>query len=88
MDALVFLPMGAISGGLLLYLLDLATTRQQKLLSAAGYLMASPMAFAGSLGGGLLLPPLIGATLFGGLPLAGGAIVGYYVGRFFNKAKS
>ena len=80
--------MGAISGGLLIYLLELAKTRQQKLLTGGGYLMASPMAFIGSLGGGLILPPIIGVSLLGGLPLAMGALIGYYAGRFFDKGKS
>lgn len=86
-DALVFLPMGALSGGLLVYLLDIAESRQQQSLSVLGYVAASPMAFIGSLGGGLFLPPVIGATLFGGIPLAVGALVGYYAGKLFTPKK-
>lgn len=80
-EALVFLPMGAISGGFLLYWIAKATTRPQRLVTLLGYLVASPMAFIGSLGGGLFLPALIGATLFGGMPLILGAFFGFYLSR-------
>ena len=80
-DALVFLPMGAISGGFLLYWIENARSRPQRLMTLLGYLVASPLAFIGSLGGGLYLPALIGVTLFGAMPLILGAFFGFYLSR-------
>ena len=80
-EALIFLPMGAVSGGLLLYLLAQATTRRQKRVSIIGFLLATPMGFMGSLLGGLILSPVLGTTLFGGLPLVVGSVIGFWFGR-------
>jgi hypothetical protein len=86
-EFLALVPMGALSGGLLLYLIDIAETKQQGTLAVLGYVVASPVAFIGSLGGSLFLPPFLGATLFGGLPLAFGAVIGFFLGRYFNRPK-
>ena len=84
-EALIFLPMGAVSGGLLIYLLEEGKTRRQKLLTATGYLLGTPLAFLGSLLGGLVLAPAIGTTLFGGLPLVIGSLIGFWLGREKQK---
>jgi hypothetical protein len=80
---LIFLPMGAISGGILMYLVDLARSQQQRLLTVLGYALASPLAFIGSIGGGLILEPIVGATLLGVLPLAIGTLAGFWLGQRF-----
>jgi hypothetical protein len=83
-DALVFLPMGVMSGGTLLYLLGKSNSRRQQLFTVAGYVLASPIAFVAALGGGLFLPPLIGVSLFGGLPLVLGSIMGRLAGLYLD----
>jgi len=84
-DALVFLPMGAISGGVLIYLLEKSSSKRQKQFSVAGYILATPIAFVGSLGGGLILPALVGVSLFGGLPLVLGAVLGRLAGLYLDS---
>lgn len=80
----VFAPMGAIAGGFLAYWLQAGHTRQGRLLVVLGYLVASPLAFIGSLGGGLFFQPLVGVTVFGALPLVLGTFFGYVMGRRFT----
>lgn len=86
-EFLALLPMGAISGGLLLYLMEIADSKRQRTLAVLGYVVASPVAFIGSLGGGLFLPVILGATLFGAIPLVVGALAGFYGGRIFARPK-
>lgn len=86
--ALIFVPMGAIAGGLLAYLLSKAPAGPHKLLILLGYLIACPIAFLGALGGGLFLSPLVGATLIGAFPLALGSWLGYLLGRRFSEEQS
>jgi hypothetical protein len=83
-SALIFAPMGAIAGGFLAYWLKEAQSQQQRLLVVLGYLVASPLAFIGSLGGGLVLSPYIGPTLFGALPLILGCFFGFQLGKRFS----
>ena len=45
------------------------TTRPHRIGIVAGYLAASPVALVGSLVGGLVLPPVWGTMLYGGVPL-------------------
>ena len=81
---LIFLPMGAISGGILMYLVDLARSQQQRLLTVLGYALASPLAFIGSIGGGQIMEPIVvGATLLGVLPLSIGTLAGFWLGQRF-----
>jgi hypothetical protein len=81
---LIFLPMGAISGGLLIYLVEIARTPQQRLLSVLGYALASPLAFLGAIGGPLFMNAILGATVFGVLPLAIGSLAGFWMGQRFT----
>ncbi len=85
LGSLIFVPMGAIAGGFLALWLNGAPASQHKLLILMGYLVACPIAFIGSIGGGLFLPPLLGVTIFGALPLIVGAWVGYLAGRRFSE---
>jgi hypothetical protein len=79
--ALVFLPMGFLSGALLLFLLNRSTTTRQSRLTIGGYLAAAPFAFVGSLLSGLASNPYLGVALFGGGPLALGAWLGFHISR-------
>ena len=87
LSALVFAPMGAIAGGFLAYWLREAASQQQRLLVVLGYLVASPLAFLGSLAGTRFFEnPLLGLTLFGALPLVLGCFFGWMLGRRFREA--
>ena len=76
-DALVFLPMGVIAAIILLVLWARAGARPGKVGLALGYLLGSPIAFMGSLFGGLMLPPVVGILLYGAGPLLVGMLTGY-----------
>ena len=69
--------MGAVTALVMLLLWSKAWTRQQKRRVALGYLLASPVALIGSLLGGLMMPPLLGALLFGAGPLLAGMLIGF-----------
>lgn len=79
--ALVFLPMGLLSGALLLYLLNKSDSTRQTRFTIGGYLLAAPFAFVGSLLAGLATNQWLGVALFGGGPLALGAWLGYHLSR-------
>ncbi len=79
-ESSVFLPMGLISAIVLIFLINKAKRRRTKISAGVGYLIMAPIAFIGSLMSGLLLPPLIGTLIYGGLPLIFGTIVGYVIG--------
>lgn len=79
--SLVFLPMGLLSGALLLFLLNRSITTRQRRFTIGGYLAAAPFAFVGSLLSGLATNPYLGVALFGGGPLALGAWLGYHLSR-------
>ncbi len=79
-EALVFLPMGLLSGLVLLYALNKSQTPRGRRGSIFGYIIASPFAFLLSLTVGMIFSPWIGVTVFGALPLVLGALVGQTVG--------
>ena len=72
-ESVYFLPMGLISAAFLLFMLGET--------AGVGYLVACPIALVGGLGGGLVLHPLLGVTLFGAVPLLLGTAVGYGMGK-------
>jgi hypothetical protein len=76
-DALVFLPMGLVAAVILIVLWARAGTRLRKVGLVLGYLLASPVAFIGSLMSGLMLPPVVGTLLYGAGPLVVGMLIGY-----------
>lgn len=80
-ELLGFVLMGLIPGILAANWLQESKSRGQRIAVVAGYAIASPIAFIGSLGGGLFLTPWLGATIFGGLPLILGSWLGYLLGR-------
>lgn len=81
LESLTFLPMGMISAGFIIYLMNRAPNHTTRVSTAVGYLVACPFAFAGSLGGGLMLIPLIGVTIMGSIPLILGTAAGYWIGK-------
>ena len=84
-ESWLFLLMGLVSGIVLLFLLEKATSRTQKISILVGYLLLTPIGFVGSLLSGLMFPPAIGVILYGALPLSIGAALGYAAGRFWSR---
>ena len=84
--ALVFLPMGVVASLGLGFLLLGAHDARGRNAIFRGYLLASPVAFVGSLVGGLMLPPLAGTILLGAGPLLLGAAFGSLIGRRHAQA--
>jgi hypothetical protein len=84
-ELLGFLLMGLIPGIPVANWLRESKSRGQRIAVIAGYIIASPIAFIGSLGGGLFMTPWLGATIFGGLPLILGSWLGYWLGKRLNK---
>jgi hypothetical protein len=82
--ALVFAPMGFIAGLFASNLLVRSVSARQKLLVVLGYLAFTPLAFWGSLGGGLLFHPVIGSTIIGPIPLILGCWIGFVIGRWIT----
>lgn len=80
-ESFYFLPMGLISAAFIVWLMKRAPNHTTRVSTAVGYLVACPFALVGSLGGGLVLHPLIGVTLFGALPLILGSAAGYWLGK-------
>jgi hypothetical protein len=86
-ESFYFLPMGILSAAFLLFMLGKSAERTTRVSTAVGYLVACPIALVGGLGGGLVLPPLLGVTLFGAVPLMVGTAVGYGMGQLVSSSK-
>ena len=61
-------PMSLLAALVFVVLWRGVTTRPHRIGIVAGYLAASPVALVGSLVGGLVLPPVWGTMLYGGVP--------------------
>ncbi len=85
LQSLIFMPTGLISGLVLIALLRRCKSFIRKICTCLGYLLITPLAILGSLLGGLVLPPLLGATLYGTVPLIIGSALGYWVGGIIEK---
>jgi hypothetical protein len=81
LSSLVFAPMGLAAGVVAAVLMYRSAGPRQRRAVVWGYLSASPVAFLGSLLGGLLASGAWGPLLAGGVPLAIGCVVGFVVGR-------
>jgi hypothetical protein len=79
-EALVFVPMGLVSGVAAVWLWHRAGTARRRRSVAIGYAVAVPFAFVGSLLGGLVIAGAWGALVFGALPLVAGCLAGYVAG--------
>lgn len=86
-ETFYFLPMGIISAAFLLFMLGKTAVRTTRVSTIVGYLVACPIALIGGLGGGLVLPPLLGVTLFGAVPLLLGTAVGYGMGKLVTPGE-
>lgn len=80
-EGLVFLPMALVAAVVTVWLWATSVSRRQQHYVAAGYILVIPVAFIGSLVGGLALPWFLGPLVFGGVPLVGGAFAGFVMGR-------
>lgn len=85
LESWVFVPFGLLSGVGLVALFSRASTRVGQAAVVSGYLLLSPIAFIGSLGGGLMFHPALGALLYGGLPLLIGMGMGYGIGVLYEN---
>jgi hypothetical protein len=79
-ELLGFVLVCLIPGVLVAKWLQESKSRIQRIGVLLGYVVASPFAFLGSLGGGLFLTPWLGATIFGGIPLLLGSALGFWLG--------
>lgn len=80
-ESAIFLPMGLIGGVVLIECLKRAPSRRAQIGAIAGYVIATPVAFTGSLLGGLIVHPLIGTLIAGAGPLVVGTLAGFGIGR-------
>ncbi len=67
---------GLVAGWLFFFFRGRAANDRQRFYSALGFGIASPIALFLAWGSGLFLPPVIGAVLFGGIPLLIGGWLG------------
>ncbi len=89
-DIVLLIPMSLVAGVLLLLLWGAARTRGQKAGIILGYVLASPVAFVGSLVTGLVIPRkwlALGIVLYGGVPLLIGMFVCFFVAVLFSRIK-
>jgi hypothetical protein len=82
--------MGILSAAFVIYLTQRAANRATRVSTIIGYLVASPFALVGALGGGrFTLPiidhPIIGVTIMGTIPLVLGAAAGYALGKLTTR---
>ena len=87
LESLQFLPLGLFSGLIMGTLLKGAKTKREKLAILLGYIFAIPTAIFTSLLGGLVLNPIIGATVFGLIPLVAGMFLGFFIAKRIDKIK-
>jgi hypothetical protein len=81
----VFLVPGLLSSLVLVFYVLRARTSMQRGLTVAGYVISLPVALVGSLSGGLVLTPLLGATLYGVILSSIGTGVGYALGAAMRR---
>jgi hypothetical protein len=84
-EALYFVPMGILSAAFVIYLTQRAANRATRVSTIIGYLVASPFALVGGLGGGHFIHPIIGVTIMGTIPLVLGAAAGYALGKLTTR---
>lgn len=85
LGSLVFAPMGLIAGWFAVRWLATTTKPLHRLAIVFFYLAASPVAFWGALGGGML-HPIVGPAILGSIPLVLGAGIGHLIGRQVIKS--
>jgi hypothetical protein len=81
-----FLLPGLISTIAVVYLFTRARPGLQRGLVVAAYLISLPIALIGSLLGGLMLPALLGVTLYGSVLSILGTLAGFGVGALLRHA--
>jgi uncharacterized membrane protein YiaA len=83
-----FIPMGLLSGFVLIYYLQKSNNRVEKIGIIIGYIFIIPLAILMSISSGLLMHPILGITLFGAIPLISGILIGYYISSFIMRKKT
>ncbi len=83
-----FLPMGLLSGLVLIYYLQKSNNRVEKIGTIIGYTFSIPLAILMSISSGLLMHPILGIPLFGAIPLISGILIGYYISSFIMRKKT
>jgi hypothetical protein len=86
-EAWVFLPMGFLSAIVLVTLINMAPIRASKVGAMVGYALAVPVAFIGSLFGGLVFEPWLAGIVYGALPLMAGTALGYLAGKLWDRVR-
>lgn len=76
-ESIYFIPMGLISGILLIYILRKNDGKRSKKFVIIGYILGSLCAIPISIASGLLFAPGIGIAIIGSLPIVVGTIIGY-----------
>lgn len=84
-DYLLFFLGGTLGGFILIALLRRSGTKAAKWSVTLAFLLGTPIAFIGSLGGGLLGP--IGVVLFPAIIWAVFTGIGYWIGKLFSKGE-
>jgi DMSO reductase anchor subunit len=85
-DYILFFLAGTLGGLILIALLRRSETKSAKWSVSLAYLLGTPVAFLGSLGGGLFGP--VGVILLPTIIWAVFSLIGYWLGSLFSKDKS
>ena len=80
-DSAVFIPMGLVAAVAFLLIQSSVPTTRQKRALVAGYGAAIPVAYAGSLIGGLVTSAVGGSVALGSGPLLVGMLTGVWMAR-------
>ena len=83
-----FIPMGLMSGLVLISYLQKSNNRIEKIGTIIGYTFSIPLAILMSISSGLLMHPILGITLFGAIPLIAGILIGYYISSCIMRKKT
>ena len=84
LESLYFAPLGFLSALMIFAFLANTHSKQHAGFVIGGFILFTPIAFLAALGSGLVLPPLIGPTIYGIIPLTIGATIGFFTGKFFD----
>jgi hypothetical protein len=86
-ESLAFVPVGFISAVMLVFCAGMASRGKWRAITIAGYAVAFPFGLVFSLLGGLVVVPILGATLFGLVPMLLGILGGFFLGRGLGSAE-
>jgi hypothetical protein len=78
-SSLSFIPLGLISGIVMILLLNYVDSHKKRKSIVIGFLIATPFSIIISLFACLIAPPIVANSLIGTIPLLIGIITGYYI---------